>query len=154
MSELQGNRIVSYEPSRDRFRVYDMPRPWSGPRRFDIAPDGMLWIPAYSGNALVRLDPKSGAFREFPLPVSDALPYVARVHPRTGDVWIGTAAADAVFRFTPKTGRFVACPLPTRGATVRHMAFDPRNGDVWLAYGASPALHPARIARVETRDPR
>ena len=121
----------------------------SGPRRFDVARDGTLWIPAYSGNALVHFDPRREEFREFPLPVPDTLPYIARVHPRTGDVWIGAAAADAVFRFAPKSGKFQAYPLPTRGVTVRHMAFDPRNGDVWLVYGASPALHPARIARVE-----
>jgi streptogramin lyase len=28
---------------------------------------------------------------------------------------------------------------------------DPRSGDVWVAYGASPALHPSRIARLSLR---
>jgi streptogramin lyase len=85
------------------------------------------------------------------LPIRDAVPYIARVHPRTGAVWIGTAAADAVVRFDPATRRFTAFRLPTRGATVRHLSFDPATGDVWLAYGASPALHPARIARLRTQ---
>jgi len=44
---------------------------------------------------------------------------------------------------------FVALPLPTRGATVRHMTIDPASDAVWLAYGASPAVHPARIAPLE-----
>jgi hypothetical protein len=34
---------------------------------------------------------------------------------------------------------------------MRHMAIDPRSGDVWVAYGASPALHPSRIARISLR---
>ena len=103
MSELIGNRMVSLDPRSGTSSTYDMPRPHSGPRRFDIDRDGVLWIPAYSGNALVRSIPRSGQFTEFPLPVADAVPYVARVHPRTGDIWIGTAAADAIFRFEPAT---------------------------------------------------
>lgn len=151
MSELIGNRLVSLDPRTGAFATYDMPRPNSGPRRFDIDAHGVLWIPAYAGNALVRFDPRTKQFTEFPLPVADAVPYVARVHPRTGDIWIGTAAADAIFRFEPGPRRFSRYPVLTRGATMRHMAIDPRTGDVWVAYGASPALHPSRIARLTVR---
>jgi virginiamycin B lyase len=151
MSELIGNRLVSLDPVTGKFATFDMPKPNSGPRRFDIDRDGVLWIPAYSGNALVRFDPRSRQFTEHALPVPDAVPYIARVHPRTGDIWIGTAAADAILRFEPKTGRFSRYPVLTRGATMRHMAIDPRSGDVWVAYGASPALHPSRIARISLR---
>jgi streptogramin lyase len=126
-----------------------MPEPWSGPRRFDVANDGTLWIPAYSGNALVRLDPVTGAMKSYALPARDCLPYVARVSPRTGHVWLGTGAADAVLRFNPRTAAFDVFPLPTRGATVRHMAIDPASDAVWLAHGASPAVHPARTAKLE-----
>jgi streptogramin lyase len=68
-------------------------------------------------------------------------------------VWIGTGAADAVLRFDPRTSSFDVFPLPTRGATVRHMVIDPASDAVWLAYGASPAVHPARIARLEPDGP-
>jgi virginiamycin B lyase len=151
MSELIGNRLVALEPATGKFSTFDMPKPNSGPRRFDIDRDGVLWIPAYSGNALVRFDPRSRQFTEYALPVEDAVPYIARVHPRTGDIWIGTAAADAILRFEPATRRFSRYPVLTRGATMRHMAIDPRSGDVWVAYGASPALHPSRIARLSIR---
>jgi streptogramin lyase len=128
---------------------HDHIRDGSGvPRRFDVGSDGIVWIPAYSGNALVRLDPRTGTMSSFALPAPDCLPYVARVSPSTGHVWIGTGAADAVMRFDPRSKTFDVFPLPTRGATVRHMAIDPETDDVWLAYGASPAVHPARIARV------
>jgi streptogramin lyase len=88
----------------------------------------------------------------YPLPGANDLPYVARVHPRTGDVWIGTASPDVVYRFDPTTKAFTAYPTATRGATMRHLAIDPRTGDVWIAYGASPALHPPRIARLHVRE--
>ena len=46
----------------------------------------MLWIPAYSANLLVRLDPATGQFKEIPLPVKDAVPYVTRGDPRDGAI--------------------------------------------------------------------
>jgi streptogramin lyase len=147
LSELQGNRLVSFTPKTGKFQTFMMPTTHSGPRRFDVDARGILWIPAYSANLLVRLDPAAGKFTELPLPVKDALPYVVRVDPRDGAVWLGTAAADVLLRYHPGTRRFDTFPLPSRGALVRHLAVDSRSGAVWLAYGASPGI-PARVARV------
>jgi len=58
-------------------------------------------------------------------------------------------ATDRVFRLDPATERFETFALPTHGATVRHLTIHVRTGDVWLAQGASPALHPARVARLK-----
>ncbi|HEU4830365.1 MAG TPA: hypothetical protein VFT04_14320 [Gemmatimonadales bacterium] len=146
MSELQGNRMLAYDPQTRTSKAFEMPRPASGPRRFDVGPDGIVWIPAYGAGTLVRLDPATATFREIDLPVRDAAPYVVRVD-SVGGVWIGTGAADALFRYDPETSGFESIPLPTRGAMVRHLAIDRRNGDVWLAYGESPGKAPARIAR-------
>ena len=123
-----------------------MPLSHSGPRRLDVGPDGIVWIPEFAGGALTRLDPATGRFERFALPVKDAAPYIARVDARTGHVWVGTGAADAVFRFDPSSREFTAYPLPTRGALVRHLVIA-SNGDVWLAYGASPGGR-ARVARL------
>lgn len=150
MSELHGNRLLAHDPRDGSARAFDMPEPHMGPRRFDVDAGGVLWIPAYAAGALVRLDPRAAGaarFRTHPLPVRDAVPYVARVDARSGAVWIGTAAGDVVLRFDPRTERFTAYPLPSRGALVRHLTIDPRTGDVWLAYGASPGIA-ARIARL------
>jgi streptogramin lyase len=150
VSELAGNRVVSYDPAGDRYRVFEMPGPFSGPRRLDIGAGGEVWIPEYSGNRLARLDAATGGFEEFELPVRDALPYVVRVDAARTRVWIGTGAADMVFLFDPSTRRFTTYPLPTRGAMVRHLDIDPRNGDVWAAYGASPGV-PSKVARLRLR---
>lgn len=151
MSELQGNRIVAFHPSTGRSDVYEMPTSVSGPRRLDVDRQGVVWIPTYGAGGLVRLDPSADPkdrFQEIPLPLKDAAPYIARVHPRTGVVWIGTGTADAVFAYHPRERRFDYYPLPSRGALVRHLSFDPRSDDVWLAYGESPGKGPARIARL------
>ena len=148
MSELRGNRMLSYVPSSGQIRTFDLPMPHSGPRRFDIAPDGTLWIPTYGYGALARMDPRSGRIMHYQLPSYDAAPYIARVNRRTGEIWVATGAADAVFRFDPVKVRWAEFPLPTRGALVRSMEIEPRTGAVWLAYGASPGI-PNKIARLE-----
>lgn len=156
MSELQGNRIIRYQPTSDRSDVFEMPTSVSGPRRLDVDAQGIVWIPTYGAGTLVRLDPTAPAarrFTEIALPIKDAAPYIARVHPRTGTVWIGTGTADAIFAYHPRERRFDYYPLPSRGANVRHLAFDPRSNDVWLAYGESPGKNSARIARLRPAIP-
>jgi virginiamycin B lyase len=151
MSELQGNRLVAYDPKKKTPEVFDMPDPWSGPRRFDIDRRGNLWIPAYATNELVRLDPNMRRFTRFPLPLSDAVPYVVKVDDTNGRIWIGTSAADVIFSYDAAANRFTTYPLPSRGALVRHLAIDPRTRDLWIAYGASPGRIPAKIARLRVR---
>jgi virginiamycin B lyase len=150
VSELQGNRLVCWNPRTWRPEIFDMPVTWSGPRRFDIDSTGVLWIPAYAANELVRYDPATRSVRSFRLPIADAVPYVARLDPGTGLVWIGTSAADALFSFDPAKSRFETYHLPSHGALVRHLAIDLRTHQVWIAYGGAPGM-PARIARLVPR---
>ncbi len=147
-AELQGNRIYAVTPSSGKIEVWDMPTPLSGPRRFDVAPNGDLWIPAYSINRLVRFEPARSRFTEFELPIPDALPYVVRIDPARNIVWIGTGSADAALSFDLSSKKFTVYPLPSKGALVRHLSIDPKTHDLWLAYGASPGRIPARIARL------
>jgi len=149
-SELQGNRIFGFTPSSGKFEAFQLPTPHSGPRRFDVDAKGIVWIPAYGANLLVRFDPATRRFRDIQLPVRDAVPYIVRAEPGSGALWIGTAAADALLRYDPVSARFDIYPLPSRGALIRHLAMDPRSGAVWAAYGAVPGI-PARIARVVRR---
>ncbi len=151
MSELQGNRMVVFDPRTNASKTYEMPTTWSGPRRFDIDAEGVLWIPLYSANQLVRLDARSDRLTVFDIPLADAVPYVVRVDHSWRQIWIGTSAGDALLRFDPARETWKIYPLPSRGALVRHMAIDPRTHDVWLAYGASPSAIPAKVARVQVR---
>jgi streptogramin lyase len=144
MSELQGHRIVSFDPRTSAFATFGLPTSVSAPRRLDVDARGVVWIPAYASNELVRLDPASGSVEAIALPRRDAIPYVVRVAGNT--VWIGTNASDEVYAYDAVSRQFTVYPLPTRGAVIRHMVVDPR-GDLWLAYGASPGI-PARIARL------
>jgi virginiamycin B lyase len=150
-TQLVGGRLIRYEPGSGEFRLYDLPTPFSGPRRPDVDARGVVWIPEYANNRLARFDPATEAFQEFELPITDALPYVVRVDRRRDLVWIGTAAADALLRFDPAMEQFAVFPLPTHGALIRHIDIDEATGDVWAAYGASPARTPNKVARLQVR---
>ncbi len=132
--------------------MHEIPTPQAGPRRLDVDPDGVAWIPEYSAGKLARLNPATGEIREFEVPTRDALPYVARADPERGRIWIGEAGADAIARFDPGTGAFVEYALPTPAALIRHMDVDPRTGAVWAAYSPAPPVHP-KIVRLELREP-
>jgi virginiamycin B lyase len=147
-TQLAGGALIRYSPRYGDWLIYDLPTPFSGPRRPDLDADGAVWIPEYANNRLARFDPTAEQFTEYPLPIPDALPYVVRVDRRRNRVWIGTAAADAMLLFEPESERFSLFPLPTRGALIRHIDIDEESGDVWIAYGASPSRAPARIARL------
>lgn len=149
MSELQGGRLISVDPRTWEVRTVEMPRPWSGPRRFDIDRDGVLWIPSYATNELIRYDPRSGEFSAVKLPVADAVPYVVRIDQTTSRVWIGNSAADEIFAYDPASRRFTRYALPSRGALVRHLAVNAKTHEVWIAYGASPRRLSSRIARLK-----
>lgn len=153
MTQLFGNRLVELDPATGELAQHVLPRPESGPRRHDVGPDGRIWIPAYSRDAVVAFDPATAAFDEFPLPLPGALPYVARVDPRSGAVWVGTGAAGVVARLDPATRSFELVPLPSRAALLRHLAIDPRTGAVWGAASAFPPRDPVvfRITSQEAR---
>jgi virginiamycin B lyase len=139
MTELAGGRLIGLDPASGEFRVHPLPEPFSGPRRLDVAADGTVWVPEFAANRLAAFDPATSRFREYEIPIADALPYVARVDPRSGAIWVSLAGAGAVVRFDPAREAFDVVPLPTRDGIVRHLSVDPRTGDVWGAYGSFPA---------------
>lgn len=146
MSELQGNRLVRIATD-GSVKTWDMPTTASGPRRLDVDPNGIVWIPEFGANKLARFDPKSETFTEYTLPLRDTAPYIARYDAGRNLVWIGTGAADALFAFDPRTAQFKYYRLPTPDALVRHLVIS-ANGDIWLAPGSSPGTTGARVVRV------
>lgn len=65
ISLLHGGAMVAFDPQHRRFQTFELPEPDAGPRRFDIDPNGILWIPGYSASKLFRLDPVTGETETF-----------------------------------------------------------------------------------------
>jgi virginiamycin B lyase len=50
-----------------QIKEYEVPTPHSRPHDPALAPDGSLWYTGQGANKLGRLDPTTGAFKEYPL---------------------------------------------------------------------------------------
>ena len=59
-------------------REWDVPTPKSWPHDPEVAPDGTLWYTGQLASKLGRLDPNTGAIKEFPLKTPDSGPHGLR----------------------------------------------------------------------------
>lgn len=127
------------------------------------APDGSIWWVGQRGNFIGRLDPRTGAMQEWPLP-EGALPHSVNVDAQGGVWYMGNGNAT-IGRFDPQTGRATEYPMPNPAARDPHTAefdangilwftlqqsnmigrFDPRTGAIRLATIATPRARPYGI---------
>lgn len=72
---------------------------------------GMVWFGKMGANLLARLDPRTGALREWRVPGGrrGIMDTIVDGH---GAVWFTESAANFVGRFEPSTERFTTYPLP------------------------------------------
>jgi streptogramin lyase len=56
-------------------KEWDVPTKGAHPHDPALAPDGSLWFTEQLQNKLGRLDPASGAFKEYPLKIEDSGPH-------------------------------------------------------------------------------
>jgi len=107
-ADLPGYKdtVLKYPPEAAsiKFVEYDMPGPSRMP--FSAAPgkDGYLWIPDFGvANKITRLDPKTGAMEDFPVPnVGTAAVHSAFEGP-DGAVWLTEQGSNKLGRWDPNT---------------------------------------------------
>jgi virginiamycin B lyase len=84
-------------------REYDVPTLKSRPHDPAVAPDGALWYTGQLANKLGRLDPSTGAFKEFPLKRPDSGPHGLQAD-SIGNVWFTANYAGYIGKLDPRTG--------------------------------------------------
>jgi virginiamycin B lyase len=104
--------------------------------------DGMMWIPYYGrGNAVVKLDPKTGEQTSYPLGFARKAGIHSAVPARDGSVWFTEAALGKIGRLDPTTKlitEFQNKPLPDGTRTGAHTIRVDDRGLVWVSGG--PAI--------------
>ena len=67
-AEYRGNKIAMFDTTTEKFTEYGLPTKYSTP--YDVIWDknGELWTGGMTTDRVIRLDPKSGAAVEYPLP--------------------------------------------------------------------------------------
>lgn len=87
---------------------YEMPGPSRMP--FSAAPDknGFLWIPDFGlANKITRLDPKTGAMKDFSIPFGGTGGVHSAVPAPDGTVWLAEQGSNRIGRWDPSTGKIV-----------------------------------------------
>lgn len=86
---------------------YDLPRaPVSQPHDVVIDPNGIAWYADFGKQVLGRLDPRTGAVKEYPLPMLKPAAPTGELDVRNGpngQIWIGMHFQSALGLFDPKT---------------------------------------------------
>lgn len=126
---VPGNVVVT-------IREWIVPTPGSRPHDPLAAPDGSIWYTGQMANALGRLDPQTGAFKEYHPPVVGSGPH-GLVMDRDGNIWFTANFKAYIGKLDPRTGTFTEYKLDPAARDPHTPLFD-RNGTLWFtAQGAN-----------------
>src|ERR1700676_273487 len=92
-------------------KEWDVPTKGAHPHDPALAPDGSLWFTEQLQNKLGRLDPASGAFKEYVLKIEDSGPH-GLVADSNGNIWFTGNGKGYIGKLDPKTGEVTAYNMP------------------------------------------
>lgn len=144
-TRLNGNRLGRVKPDLPPAEaVTEWTPPFIGPRRLEVAPDGMIWVPGCGSGVIGKFNPETEEWKVYDLPNKEnEFPYALHVHPQTGDVWVCGTSTDSMYRFIPKTEELIQYPMPSRVTYTREVEFD-EDGSVWVCNSNWPNRHTER----------
>jgi virginiamycin B lyase len=94
------------------------------------APDGSIWWVGQWSDLIGRIDPKTGAIKEYPLP-SKSKPHTVTVD-KAGGIWYTGNGNGTIGKIDPATGAVTVYKMPDPAAKDPHSAkFDPK-GILWF----------------------
>lgn len=95
------------------------------------APDGSIWWTGQYANVLGRLDPKTGAMREYTLKTADSNPH-GLIADKSGNIWYTGIAQRHVGRLDPVTGEVTEYFLNDSSARGPHTPILDQKGNLWF----------------------
>ncbi|HET8748414.1 MAG TPA: hypothetical protein VFM98_22650, partial [Ramlibacter sp.] len=125
-------------------RELKLPDPGSRPQRIADTPDNMVWYTDPARGRIGRLDPGTGAVKEWQSPSGPgSAPYGLSAIGET--LWYSEsgAAPNTVVRFDPGTEQFQSWALPGGGRTIAVT----NEGDLVLANSQADAVTLVKIGR-------
>jgi len=146
------------------YTEYDLPRDTISPHDVVLDKDGIAWYSSFGEQFLGRLDPKTGAVKEYSMPLhkpdfpKGSLGLRAD---RAGNWWLGNMYQAAIVKFDPKTEQFQAWSMPPEyniDASQVNMVRPESShvdGKVWSQNNGFAAVHRLDLAsgKIETFEP-
>lgn len=103
--------VVIPGPVHINIREWNVPTLGSRPHDPEPGPDGTIWWTGMFANVIGRFDPKTGAFKEYPLKTPNSGPHGLEFD-RDGYLWFTANTHGYIGKLDPKTGDVVEYQLP------------------------------------------
>ena len=132
---FNSNKIATVDPETFELKTFELPDEGARPRRIGLTSDDTVWYVDYARGFLGRLDPESGAVKEYAMPGGPgSRPYGMAVDADDRVWFVETGAQPNRFvGFDPATEDFFSVSdIESGGGTVRHMFFDADTNTIWF----------------------
>jgi virginiamycin B lyase len=111
--------------------LWDVPTQGSRPHDPLAAKDGSIWWTGQLANKLGRIDPKTGAIREYTLKSPYTGPH-GLAEDKDGNIWFAGNNLGLIGKLDPKTGVTTEYPIPDKSAKDPHTINIAPDGIVWF----------------------
>jgi virginiamycin B lyase len=146
------------------YTEYDLGRETIEPHDVIVDADGIAWYSSFGEQNLGRLDPKTGAVKEYPVPLhKPGYPtgFLGLRSDKDGNLWLGNMYQATIVKFDRKTEKFQYWPLPPEqnidAAQVNMVSPQSSHvdGKVWTQNNGFAGVHRLDIAtgKIETWEP-
>jgi virginiamycin B lyase len=111
--------VVIAGPVQASIKLWDVPTIGSRPHDPLATKDGAIWWAGQLSNKLGRIDPKTGAIREYSLKTPHSGPHGLK-EDKAGNIWFTGNVAGLIGKLDPKTGLTTEYKLPSPQAKDPH----------------------------------
>jgi virginiamycin B lyase len=118
-------------PAQAIIKIWPVPTQGSRPHDPLATKDGAIWWTAQLANKLGRLDPKTGAMREYTLKTAHSAPH-GLTEDKDGNIWYTANNIGAIGKLDPKSGAVTEYPLPDKNARDAHTLIFDHDGILWF----------------------
>lgn len=118
-------------PVKANIDMWDVPTQGSRPHDPMAARDGSIWWSGQLANKLGRLDPKTGAIREYTLKSTFTGPH-GLAEDKAGNVWFTGNNTALIGRLDPNSGVVTEYPMPDPNAKDPHTLNFDQSGILWF----------------------
>jgi virginiamycin B lyase len=112
-------------------KEWEVPSLGSRPHDPLSTPDGAIWWTGQWSNVLGRLDPESGAMKEFALKTPKSGPHGLTAD-KEGNIWYTGNSAAHVGKLNPRTGEVTEYKMPDPAARDPHTPIFDQKGMLWF----------------------
>jgi len=123
--------VIIDGPAKAEIKMWDVPTQGSRPHDPLAARDGSIWWTGQLANKLGRVDPKTGAIKEYTLKSAFTGPH-GLAEDKSGNIWFTGNNAALIGKLDPNTGIVTEYPLPDPNAKDPHTLNFDQSGMLWF----------------------